>query len=184
MTQDKNIYQRIQQARVDLQESGLKKSGLNKHTNVSYFELGDFLPKVNEILNQQDLMTQFGMDKKRAWIHFFHQDKKLTFSIDRINAVLPKATEIQSHGATITYLRRYLMMIALEIAENDLVDSQNMIVLEKSEIDKIMDCKTVEELKEYCGSLKKSKGVSHQKMILKFYNERKAQLEKKGKHDK
>lgn len=172
-----NIHQKIQQIRVDLQEAGLKKSGFNKHTKVKYFELGDFMPKLNELLNQQGLMTQFSMDNEKAWVKIIGGESHVTFIVDKVKAVIPSATEIQSHGATITYLRRYLMMIAFEIVENDLMDASNVIALEKSEIDKIMKCKTIKELKEYCGKLKAGKGVNHQKVILKYYNTRKEEIE-------
>jgi hypothetical protein len=174
------IFQKIQKIRVDLQEAGLTKSGENKHTKVRYFELGDFIPKVNELLSQNELMSQFSMDKKNAWVHITDGKEKVTFVVDRVSAVIQSATEIQSHGATITYLRRYLMMIAFEIVENDLVDSSAVIALEKGEIDGIMECKTVEELQKYCAGLKASKGINHQKVILKYYNERKTQIEQEA----
>lgn len=174
-----NIYQKIQKVRVDLQEAGLNKSGNNMGKR--YFELEDFIVKVNELCNQQGMMTQFSMDRKNAWLHITDGTDKVTFVIDKVEAELPKAIAIQSHGATITYLRRYLMMIAFEIAENDLVDSSDVLALEKEEIDKIMACKTIDDLQKYCGELKLQKGVSYQKMILKYYNDRKAQIEQGAK---
>ena len=172
---DKNIYQKIQQIRVDLQEAGLTKSGNNQ--GKKYFELSDFIAKANELVNQQGLMTQFSMDKKNAWMHITDGENKATFVIDRVSAVLPKASDVQSHGATITYLRRYLMQIAFEIAENDLMDASTTIALEQEEINKIMECNTLPELQKYCGELKASKGVNHQKVILKYYNTRKEEIE-------
>ena len=171
----KNIYQKIQQIRVDLQEAGLTKSGDNQGKR--YFELSDFITKANELVNQAGLMTQFSMDGKNAWMHITDGEGKVTFVIDKVDAILPRASEIQSHGATITYLRRYLMMIAFEIAENDLVDASNVIALEQEEINKIMECETIQELQKYCGELKASKGVNHQKVILKYYNTRKEEIE-------
>lgn len=172
---EKTIYQKIQQIRVDLQEAGLTKTGDNR--GKKYFELSDFISKANELVNQQGLMTQFSMDTRNAWLHITDGKEKVTFIIDKVEAVLPGAVAIQSKGATVTYMRRYLMMIAFEIAENDLVDSINVIALEKEEIDKIMACKTLPELQKYCGELKASKGVSHQKVILKYYNTRKEEIE-------
>ena len=172
------IYQKIQKIRVDLQEAGLTKSGNNN--GKKYFELEDFIPKVNELCNQQGVMTQFSMDGKNAWLHIVDGAEKVTFVIDKVMAELPRAIAIQSHGATITYLRRYLLMIAFEIAENDLVDATDTLALEKSEIDKIMECKSVAELQKYCGELKSQKGVTFQKIILKYYNDRKVQIEQEA----
>jgi hypothetical protein len=43
------IYDKLQQARIALQSMELKKSGHNKFAGYKYFELGDFLPAVNNI---------------------------------------------------------------------------------------------------------------------------------------
>ena len=47
-----NIYQKIQKARVELQNSKLKKSGKNDFSKYEYFELGDFLPNINKICDE------------------------------------------------------------------------------------------------------------------------------------
>ena len=54
-----NIYKKIQQARVELQKMGIKKSGHNKFANFDYFELKDFLPKVNEIFLDLKLFSKY-----------------------------------------------------------------------------------------------------------------------------
>ena len=41
-----NIYEKLQTARVELQKTALKKSGVNKFAGFKYFELGDFIPAV------------------------------------------------------------------------------------------------------------------------------------------
>ncbi len=174
-----NIYQKLQQIRIDLQELGLKKSGNNTFTKIKYFELGDFLPSVNELLNQYGLCTVFQLSKKNARLIITDGKDRMIFKVHTVSAEMKGAQAIQSHGATITYLRRYLMMAAFEIVESDLVDAESVIALEKSEIDKILGMDNEEELKIYCGDLKKAKGARYQKVILKYYNQRAKELRAK-----
>ena len=46
---EKNIYEKLQECRVELQKMNLKKTGENKFAGFKYYELADFLPTVNEL---------------------------------------------------------------------------------------------------------------------------------------
>ena len=59
-----NLYQKLQKVRVELQNSKLKKSGKNTFSKYEYFELGDFLPKVNELCEKYNLSTIFQFTKE------------------------------------------------------------------------------------------------------------------------
>ena len=113
-TKKLNIYQKIQKSRVDLQNKKLKKTGVNKYSNYDYFELGDFLPAINEICNNNGLATIFQ----------FTEDK-LQFSTPVEIALLKGCSSIQNIGGTQSYCRRYLYIMAFEIAEADIIDSGN-----------------------------------------------------------
>ena len=45
------IYQKLQKARIALQNTKLKKSGHNRFAGFKYFELGDILPHINNIFD-------------------------------------------------------------------------------------------------------------------------------------
>ena len=82
-TKQLNIYQKIQKSRVDLQNKKLKKTGVNKYSNYDYFELGDFLPAINEICNNNGLATIFQFTKELATLDVIDVDNpenKLQFS--------------------------------------------------------------------------------------------------------
>jgi len=195
MTIEKNVYQKIQFVRSELVRLNLKKTGRNDYSKFTYYELSDFLPALNELMNSNGLMTRFVIQSKKennpekAVLDIFNSDnptERVTFYSETADVEIGKTKDgtggaqlIQNLGGKITYMRRYLLMTAFEIVEGDSVDSQNVIALEKSELDKIMKMKDLEKLKEYCGELKKDKGVSYQKVILKFYNQRKEQLNEK-----
>ena len=47
-----SVHKKLMQARIQLQGTKLSKSGKNKFAGYSYFELGDFLPTIQDIFNQ------------------------------------------------------------------------------------------------------------------------------------
>lgn len=56
-----NVKAKLQLARVMLQEENLKKTGDNKFANFMFFQLEDFLPKVNEIFAKLGLHSEFSI---------------------------------------------------------------------------------------------------------------------------
>jgi hypothetical protein len=118
-----NVYGRLQKVRAEVQGSGLKKTGSNQGRE--YFELADFLPKVTEQCNTQGIMPLFTLKKDMAVLRVINVDDakdSVTFYIPTANATVPQAQMIQNLGAQITYMKRYLYMIAFEIAEADAID--------------------------------------------------------------
>lgn len=125
-----SIYKKIAEARVKLQDSKLTKSGFNKFANFKYYELADFLPSLNRINLELGICTKFELDTagEKAILNIFDFDKpeeKITFDIPYISSKVQGATEIQNLGGTITYLRRYLFLVAFEITDGDVIDAQD-----------------------------------------------------------
>lgn len=124
-TKPMNIYQKLQKSRVDLQNKKLKKTGVNKYSNYTYFDLGDFLPAVNEICANNGLATIFSFGKEESKLTVIDVDNiesKIEFSTPVEIASLKGASAIQNIGGTQSYCRRYLYMMAFEIAESDIID--------------------------------------------------------------
>lgn len=121
-----NIFQKIQKARVELQKKDLKKTGHNKYSNYKYFELGDFLPYINEICNEIGLYTEFKFTTEKAFLYVRDTDKEDEFrewSTPVEIAALKGCSAIQNIGGTQSFARRYLYMMAFEIAESDVIDA-------------------------------------------------------------
>jgi hypothetical protein len=121
-----NIYEKLQKCRVDLQNSKLKKSGKNKFANYDYFELGDFLPRINELLHENKLASIFSFNTDAALLTIVDTEKtedKLSFSTPVAMAELKGTHAIQNIGATQTYVRRYLYVMAFEITDCDALDA-------------------------------------------------------------
>lgn len=119
-----NIYQKLQKMRVELQKKGLVKTGRNDYSKYDYFELSDFLPHINEIQAEHNTVSLFAVNNERATLSIVDCDteKQIEFSIPIAELALKGANAIQNVGGLTTYCRRYLYMIAFEIAENDEFD--------------------------------------------------------------
>ncbi|MEG3041579.1 MAG: ERF family protein [Clostridium sp.] len=120
-----NIYQKLQKSRVELQNKELKKSGYNKYSDYKYFELGDFLPYINEICDVLGLYCEFQFTKENATLTVIDSESPgelRVWSTPVEIATLKGCSSIQNIGGSQSYARRYLYLMAFEIAEADTVD--------------------------------------------------------------
>ena len=120
-----NVYQRLQKARVELQQKNIKKSGENKYSGFKYFELKDFIPVLNEIFLSNGLSSNFSIQENIATLFIINLDdpnENILFTSPIAEANLKGCTPIQGIGAIHTYMKRYLYLNALEIVEDDILD--------------------------------------------------------------
>jgi hypothetical protein len=119
------VHKKLMDARILLQQAPLKKSGHNKFAGYSYFELGDFLPTINQIFAKVGLCGVVSFDKELATLTITDTEDsteiRLTSPIAEAN--LKGCHPIQNLGAVETYTRRYLWVSAMEIVEHDALDS-------------------------------------------------------------
>lgn len=123
----RSIYARIQQIRVSLASMDLKKSGYNPHSKFNYYELSDFLPAVNKLMLENDLTTDFCMDKESAKMKVIDVDgdyADIVFEMPVEVSKISATNGMQQLGGTMTYARRYLYMSIFDIAVCDSFDSQ------------------------------------------------------------
>ena len=113
------------QARVKLQATEMKKSGLNKFAGYSYFELGDFIPHIQTIFNEIGLCGVVSFDAIQATLCITDTEdgSQIVVTSPMAEANLKGAHPIQNLGAVESYQRRYLWMTAMEIVEHDIIDS-------------------------------------------------------------
>jgi hypothetical protein len=112
-------------ARVKLQSTEMKKSGLNKFAGYSYFELGDFIPHIQTIFNEIGLcgVVSFSTEYAQLCITDVEDGTVIVITSPMAEANLKGAHPIQNLGAVESYQRRYLWMTAMEIVEHDIIDS-------------------------------------------------------------
>ncbi|PAV07537.1 ERF family protein [Methanosphaera cuniculi] len=121
------LFQKVKQARTMYLESGVQKSGFNRFHKFKYYTLDDIVPVADGICNELGLLTLTDVTNNTATMQVVDIETgrsiDFKFSIqltddcpDNINQ------QIQNLGKTITYARRYLYMLFLDIVEPDAVD--------------------------------------------------------------
>lgn len=157
----KSLNESIIAIRVKLQNSKLKKSGENKFAGFDYFELADFLPKLNELMLEEGINDLFtievdmneemvakltlikGNETQDYKMPFKVYDTPLTFKKDKKGEFMkdangnyiqvPSMQDIQYLGALNTYYKRYLYLNAFGITDRDIIDALNNEELEGKE---------------------------------------------------
>lgn len=127
-----NVYQKLLRARTLFLSADPKKSGKNMQLAFKYFELDDIVPIATKIFEDVGLISLVSFDNdyaKMAIVNTENTTESILFSapfrtVEPIvsNAGKQVTNEMQALGSSITYLRRYLYMIALDICEPDGID--------------------------------------------------------------
>lgn len=146
-----SLNESIISIRVKLQNSTLKKSGLNKFAGFDYFELSDFLPRLNELMLEEKVNDLFTIENDKATLTLIKDEERQTYSIPFIVFDTPinskgqkSMQDIQYLGALNTYYKRYLYLNAFGITDGDVIDA-----LENSS-------KMTKEQKEFINKMPKS----------------------------
>jgi hypothetical protein len=128
-----NIYRKLLEARAKFLEADVQKTGKNMHLSFKYFELDDIVPPATRIFKELGLFHVVNFTSDTATMTFINADnaeETIVFSAP-FNQIAPivsnsgkQATnEMQALGSSITYMRRYLYMLALDICESDGIDA-------------------------------------------------------------
>lgn len=128
-----NVYQKLLKARAMFLGSNTQKSGKNMQLAFKYFELDDIVPIATKIFEEVGLISLVTFEKESAFMTILNTDnpdESTTFTAPFItlepivsNTGKKATNEVQALGSSITYLRRYLYMIALDICEPDEIDN-------------------------------------------------------------
>ena len=144
----KNLNESIIKIRVELQKSKIKKSGKNSYAGFDYYELADFLPKLNELMekegvndilkieNEEATLTLIkGNESQEYKMPFVLFDTPLTFKKNKSGEYMknasneyiqvPSMQDIQYLGALNTYYKRYLYLNAFGITDGEVIDSMD-----------------------------------------------------------
>ena len=137
----KTVYQKLQQARVNLQSIPMNKSGHNKFAGYHYFELSDFLPSIQTIFNDIGLcgVVNFTTETATLSIVDIETGQPIIFTSPMGSANLKGCHDVQNIGAVETYQRRYLYTTALEIVEGDGLSATSTEKPEKQSLDPSME---------------------------------------------
>lgn len=132
-TKTENVYQKLIKAREQFLNADVQKTGKNMHLSFKYFELDDIVPTSIRIFATVGLVPVVNFTTDTATMTIVNTDnpEDTVAFVAPFNQIAPimsnagkQATnEMQALGSSITYMRRYLYMMALDICESDSIDA-------------------------------------------------------------
>lgn len=159
--ESKNLNESIINIRVKLQNAKLKKSGKNKFAGFDYFELADFLPKLNELMLEEKVNDRFYIKDDYATLELQKGEETNIYTMPFVLFETPvnvkqnqttgeirevkSMQDIQYLGALNTYYKRYLYLNAFGITDGDVIDS-----MDNNEMDKKNSIDYRQKLIAYC----------------------------------
>ena len=129
-----NVRQKLAKARLYFLNQKVTKSGKNMSLEFKYFELEDIVPVAIRIFARVGLTSNTVFNGETATMTIFNTDNREEPGIEFVapyrevgQIISNKGKEVtnpmQALGSSITYLRRYLWMMALDITEPDDIDA-------------------------------------------------------------
>ncbi len=122
----RNIFEKMNIAKLSILKSNLKKSGENKFAGFKYYELADILPTIIQVCNDLKLFTSISFRDDVALLQIINIEEPtehLEYLSPMRELQLKGCNEIQALGGVETYQRRYLYMTAFDVIENDMFDA-------------------------------------------------------------
>lgn len=122
-------YQKLQKIRDEFYAAGVKKSGINNHAEFKYYELEDIIPVVTPLMEKYNCFFHITFGDDKALGMFINLDATadlIPFSFNMRHIAEPakyRMNEAQGLGAELTYFRRYLYFLMLDIVEPDTFDN-------------------------------------------------------------
>lgn len=158
-----------------INELSLQRAGKNDFQGFKYFKPDDILRNINPLLEKNNLITMFNMEYIKESemyrgvliIEDIISPEAVRYSFDIPLTQVKGAGQAQNAGATMTYCKRYMIMNAFNIADNEVDpdnvknkpvvnNSQNAVVDISKTIEQIRNTKDKDKLLDW----KKKAGAS------------------------
>ena len=131
-TKTANVYQKLIEAREKFLTSEINQSGKNMQLSFKYFELKDIVPTITHIFKELGLLAVARFSDTVATLTIVNTDnpeETIEFPVpfNQIQPIVSNAgkqvtNDMQALGSSITYMRRYLYLIAMDICVNDEIE--------------------------------------------------------------
>lgn len=139
-----NVRSKLAKARLLFLQKNVGKSGKNMHLEFKYFELEDIVPAAVQIFAEVGIVTTTTFDEVKASMTVYDADDPESAGIEFCvpyremkpivsNSGKEVTNAMQALGSSVTYLRRYLYMMVLDIVEHDDIDGEIIGKPEKEE---------------------------------------------------
>lgn len=125
------VWEKLLAVRAEFYLAGAKKTGKNLHAEFMYFELEDIVPIAAPIFTRYGLLVQMKFTPELACatvININDVTQRIEFTIPMVLIAEPakfRMNEVQGVGAAVTYYRRYLYMLVLDLVEADGIDKNS-----------------------------------------------------------
>lgn len=149
-----NVWQKLLASRIDFLKLGVSKSGVNMHAEFKYFELEDIVPPATAIFAKYNCMFLTSFPEGEAvgrFINLDNPDEEITVEFTARSIAEPakfRMNEVQGLGAEITYMRRYLYFLILDLVEADAFDAGDTVETPAPEVKKPVTPEKREEIKQ------------------------------------
>ena len=179
------LNEAIIKIKVELQEKKLKQSGKNTFAGFTYFELSDFLPTLNKLMQENGVNDQIIINREYAEMTLHKGSESQTYTIPFVLFDTPKSKNgadsmqhIQYLGALNTYYKRYLYLNAFGITDGEVIDAMNINELQQKPLVKNYSIQEVTQLagvknipiENICNGYKiDSLNVASQELLNKIY---------------
>lgn len=123
-----NIYEKLGIIQLQLLDTKISKSGHNKFGDFKYYELNDLLSPTIRLCGDNKSVFYFNMDDDDVCLIFIDLESDDSIVLNMTMPPLekmPKMNLMQSKGAYITYIKRYLLMNLFNIVDTEIIDSLN-----------------------------------------------------------
>lgn len=121
-----NLYEKISNIKNEISQAELKKTGVNKFSGFTYYELADFLPTIIALCLKYKICTYTSYNNELATLTVINAEKpeeQITISSPMKELELKGCNPIQALGGVETYSRRYLYLAMFDIVEADSFDA-------------------------------------------------------------
>jgi len=121
-----NLFEKIQEMKLQLLNMNLKKSWENSYAKFKYYELWDFLPQIIQLCKEYKVFSRILFNNENAILELVNIEnptETATYTSPMRELELKWCNQIQALGWTETYQRRYLYMNAFDIVESDMFDA-------------------------------------------------------------
>ena len=172
------VYRKLMEARQQLAALPLKKSGVNSFAKYQYFELGDFLPSIQQIFYELGMCSAISFTADTATLTIIDTEGggEIVITSPMGSAALKGCHEVQNVGAVQTYQRRYLWVTAMEIVEHDALDASPAMDDTVNLIKAVRSSASMELLKSNYDAAIAMCGKQHHPRIVAAKDARKLQL--------
>lgn len=133
-----NIYEKLNLARIEFLQAGIKKTGKNIKQAYMYFQLADIIPTAEEIFRKYKLLKVDTIADNTfisKVVNCEQPEEHIEFTVPFAVAdpIISSRTGgevtnvVQRIGSSITYIRRYSWQLVLDIVEADLIDGDGVV---------------------------------------------------------